>query len=122
MDYVQSVLLSRVEQRGLAVDVFVLQTHPLVQEQVQTLFLAFPADVEQDGLLIAVLEVGVGSEADKQFHDVVRYFVVDEDGGEIEGWLPGLRFEPIDDNGVVFVEQAFDLFDGAASRSRSTNI
>lgn len=39
--------------------------------------------------------------------------MIDEDGGEVEGGLSSLCFESIDDDGVVFVEVAFDDFDGA---------
>ena len=37
-------------------------------------------------------------------HDLVGKFVVNEDGGEVKGWLPGLRLKAIDNNIVVFVQ------------------
>lgn len=51
---------------------------------------------------------------DEKSHQIEGLFMVDEYGWEIEGGLSGLRFEPIDDNGVIFLEEALYGLDGAA--------
>lgn len=65
MDDVESVLLSCVEERSLAIDIFIFKVETFIKQQFQTLFLALPADIEEHGLLIAVLEVRIGAVHDQ---------------------------------------------------------
>jgi hypothetical protein len=114
VDDVHAVLLGHVVKRRLAVDVLVLEGKAYLQEQVETAFLALAADVEEDGLLAAVLEVRVGAVVQQQLHDFVALLVVDQGGCEEQGGLPGLRFQPVHDDGLVLVEVGLHGLDGAA--------
>lgn len=109
LDDIQPVLLGRVVKRGLPVQVALVQVEPPLQQEIQALLLPVAADVEQNGLLKVVLEVGIGAVVDEELHDFVRLLVVDEAGGEVEGGLSRLGFEPVDDNGVVVVEVVLDF-------------
>ena len=77
MDYVQSVLLRSVEQSSLSVDVLVVQVQACLQQQLQTFLLPLTAYVEQDGLLVVVLEVRIGTMTHQQLHQLVRLLMVD---------------------------------------------
>jgi len=49
----------------LAVNIFVLKVESLFQQQVQTLLFALPANIEQDSLLIAILEMRISPTTDE---------------------------------------------------------
>ena len=80
MNDVQSVFLGGVEEGCLSVDIFLLEVESLLEQQFQAFEFAISADVEEDGLLVVVFEVGVGSVVDEEFHYFVGLLVVDEDG------------------------------------------
>ena len=113
MNDVQSVFLRGVEEGCLSVDIFLLEIESLLEQQFQTFEFAISADVEEDGLLVVVFEVGVGSVVDEEFHYFVGLLVVDEDGREVECGLAGLGLEPVDEDAVVLGQETFDLVDGA---------
>ncbi len=106
----------------MPVHILVLEAQAFFEEEIETLDFAFSTDIEEDCLLVAIFEVGVGAVADEELHDGVGYFVVDQDRREIKGRLAGLGFEAIDDDGLVFIEETFDFVDGPANITRGTNI
>ena len=106
---VHPVLLSSIEERCLSVYIVFLQTESLLKQQVQTFFLAVPADVEEHGLLVTVLEVRVGPMVDQQLHDFIGLLVIDEDSREVKCGLPGLRLQSVDQNGLVLSQKPLDL-------------
>lgn len=121
MNYVQSILLGRIEERGLAVHILVLKVQAAVKKQVQTLFLALPADIEHDGLLVTIFEVRICSVIDQQLHDFIALFVIDQNGCEVEGGLTSLRFETIHNNRVVVLQESIDFIHCAKFTGRVTN-
>ena len=80
MDNVQPVFLGCVEERSLTVDILVIEAQACFEEQVEALLLAFPADIEEDCLLIVIFEVRVGSMLDEKSHQIEGLFMVYEYG------------------------------------------
>ena len=113
MNDVQSIFLRGIEEGCLSVYILLLQVEALLEKQFETFEFAISADVEEDGLLVVIFEVGVGSVVDEEFHDFVGLLVVDEDGWEVECGLTGLGLEAVDEDTVVLGQEAFDLFDAA---------
>jgi hypothetical protein len=59
--------------------------------------------------------MGVGSILDEKVHDLKRDLMVYEDRRKIEGRLSGLSFQPINNDGIIFIKKTLDLVDGAGS-------
>ena len=83
----------------------------MLNQKIQTFFLTISANIEEDSLLVAIFEVRISSIVDKQFHDLIRKFVIDKDGRKVESGLPGLSLESIDKYAIVFLEKSFDFLD-----------
>lgn len=89
---IETILADGVEERGLSVDINLVQTESMAQEYLCTLVLSFPADVEEDGLIVIVFVFGVGAVANQQLDELRRTVVRGEQRSEIERGLPKLRF------------------------------
>lgn len=105
---VESIFLSGVVEGSLSVDILIVEVESLIEQQIQALLLALPADIEEDGLLVIILEVGICAMLNQQLHEFVGLLVIDEYGSEVEGRLPGLRLQPVDDDRVVLSQEAVD--------------
>lgn len=76
-DYLNAVVIDCVEHRGLPVAINVIETESLAQQDLRASLLPYyyprgtlPADVEQYGLLIVILEANVGPVPDQQFEQL----------------------------------------------------
>lgn len=101
VDNVEPVLLGDIVQGSLTVQVGLVQVHTVLEQQLQTLSFAFAAHIKQNRLFDSVLEVVVGAVLQQQLHDLVGLLGISQHGGEVEGGLPELGLQPVDDDGVV---------------------
>lgn len=105
---VESIFLGGVVEGSLPVDILIVEVESLLEQQIQALLLALPADIEEDGLLVIILEMCIRAMLNKQLHELVRLLVIYEYGGEVERRLAGLRLQPVDDDRVVLSQEAVD--------------
>ena len=110
VDDIDSIFLSRIVERCLAIQIGIVKVQAPLEQEIQAPLLAIPTDIEKNSLLKIIFEVGVGSVLDEQLHDFIGLLVVNETGGEVEGRLAGLSFEPVDNDRIVFVEVLLDFF------------
>jgi hypothetical protein len=68
---VNSVLLSDIEQRSLAINILFIKREAMIQKQIKAFLLSLSADIKKDSLLVIVFEMRVGAVVQKQFHDFV---------------------------------------------------
>ena len=83
----------------------------MLNKEVEAFFLAIFADVEEYGLLVAILEVWVGSVVYKKFHDLIWLFMIDENSWEVERGLPSLSLKAVDKYSIILCKKSLDLFD-----------
>lgn len=105
---VESIFLGGVVEGSLPVDILIIEVESLLEQEIQALLLALPADIEEDGLLVIILEVCIRAMLNKQLHEFVRLLVIYEYGSEVERRLAGLRLQPVDDDRVVLSQEAVD--------------
>lgn len=96
---VEPIVPAGVVERSLPVDVRLVELNVPFDKVLEGARLAVPANVEEDGLHETILEVGVGPFFDEELRHSEGLFVVGEEGGEVEGRLPGLGLEPVDELG-----------------------
>ena len=78
VDDVEPIFLGSIEKRSLSVYILFFKTESLLEKEVKTLFFPISADIEKNGLLVAVLEVRVSSIVNEKLHNFERLFVVYE--------------------------------------------
>lgn len=69
----------------------------------------FAANVKKDGLFIVILVVDVGAVPHQQLDEFDRGLVAVGESREVEGGLPKLDFQTIDDDGIGRAQNLFHL-------------
>lgn len=92
------ILASSVEHGSLPVDIDIVETESVAQKELCTLLLAFivhkitfPADVEEDCLVVEVFKAVVSPVADKELEQFERNVITSAEGSEIQSRLLEFR-------------------------------
>ena len=110
MNDVESILFGGIEKWGLPINIILFKIESLLNKEVKTFFFAISADVEENGLLVAIFEVWVSSIVNKKFHDLIWLFVIDENSWEVECGLPSLSLKAVHKYSIILCKKPLDLF------------